>query len=154
MKTKILSNVLNLLQSIKRDQLQHPLYCVVEKISQQQTNNTLFSIKIGKNNNELKKTAQEIIDDDIIISLLSPHDVREITITALQEKYQPLYKVVDHTYYPDLHAEIVKIQDNKSGIVEHKLIDEAIYDPAIYLNTSTTSAYRFGYIAGLKHKEE
>ena len=154
MKVKVLANVLNLLQKIHPTPSFPPILTIIEKIPQQPFGNTLFVIKKSQEDQLIKKTAQELIDDDVLINQLSPRDVKEITISALRTHYQPLYDVLDHTYYPDINTEILKIRNNKTGEVEHKLIDEAIYDAGIYLNTSAANTYRFGYIAGMKYRDK
>ena len=150
----MLANVLNLLQKIQPAPAFPPTMKIIEKIPQQQFGNTIFVIKKPLEDTLIKKTAQELIDDDILLNQLSPRDVREITMAALQEHYRPLYDVVDHSYYPDINTEVLKIKNNKTGEIEHKLIDEAIYDAAIYLNTSAANTYRFGYIAGMRYRDK
>jgi len=154
MKVKVLANVLNLLQKINTPAAFPPRLSIIEKIPQQLIGKTLFVIKHSDEDQLIKKTAQEILDDEQLLNQLSSPDVRDITIAALQAHYCPLYDVVDHSYYPDINTEVLKIKNTKTGEIEHKLIDEVIDDAGIYLNTSAENTYRFGYIAGMKYRDK
>lgn len=127
----------------------YPFQLVAKQYSTKK-NGTVFLIKVAGKNLVVKKTAQELVSDDAMLSGFSPLDTRTITYIACQENLPALTSIIKQEYSTTASDLVLHIKHLEKNTTETKTAKEISQDQQLLKQFNQKDAHRIGYLFGMK----